>query len=92
MEENVAKLMKVAWLTLPLGLLLTIAGCFFVFWWQDLCYSNPYGQAILINGNLLNHILYFHNTILMLLAFLLSLYELSSLRLLCSINILVVFM
>ncbi|PON53141.1 RFT [Trema orientale] len=50
MEENVAKLMKVAWLTLPLGVLITIAGCFVVFWWQDLSCSNPYGQAILING------------------------------------------
>ncbi|KAM6598413.1 hypothetical protein CsatA_018022 [Cannabis sativa] len=50
MEENVAKLMKVAWLTLPIGVLVTIAGCFFVFWWQDLSYSDSYGQAILING------------------------------------------
>ncbi|GMN41012.1 hypothetical protein TIFTF001_010236 [Ficus carica] len=49
-EENVAKLMKVAWLTLPLGVLITVAACFFVFWWQELSYSNPYGQAILING------------------------------------------
>ncbi|GMY07836.1 protein RFT1 homolog [Fagus crenata] len=49
-EENTVKLMKVAWMTLPLGILITIAACFFVFWWQELSYSNPYAQAILING------------------------------------------
>ncbi|XP_062092194.1 uncharacterized protein LOC133798039 isoform X1 [Humulus lupulus] len=49
-EENVARLMKVAWLTLPIGVLVTIAGCFFVFWWQELSYSDSYGQAILVNG------------------------------------------
>ncbi|KAL5569881.1 hypothetical protein UlMin_026456 [Ulmus minor] len=50
MEENISKLMKLAWLTFPLGVLVTIAACVFVFWWQGLCYSNPYAQAILING------------------------------------------
>ncbi|XP_044469045.1 protein RFT1 homolog [Mangifera indica] len=49
-EANAAKLLKVAWLTLPLGILITIAACSLVFWWQGLSYSNPYAQAILING------------------------------------------
>ncbi|XP_059452441.1 uncharacterized protein LOC132183062 isoform X1 [Corylus avellana] len=49
-EENTVKLMKVAWLTLPLGVFITVVACFFVFWWQELSYSNPYAQAILING------------------------------------------
>ena len=57
MEANVAKLTKVAWLTLPLGLVITVAASFFVFWLQGLRYSDPYGQAILINGNLL-HLFY----------------------------------
>ncbi|GAV92844.1 Rft-1 domain-containing protein, partial [Cephalotus follicularis] len=49
-EENAAKLLKVAWLTLPLGLIITVAACLFVFVWQGLSYSSPYSQAILING------------------------------------------
>lgn len=50
-EENVAKLMKVAWLTLPIGVAITVSACFFVFWLKGLGFSDPYGQAILINGN-----------------------------------------
>ncbi|KAJ4708767.1 Protein RFT1-like [Melia azedarach] len=49
-EENATKLLKVAWFTLPLGILITVGSCFLVFWWQGLSYSNPYAQAILING------------------------------------------
>lgn len=52
-EESTAKLMKVAWLTFPLGVVITLTACYFVFWWQELSFSDPYGQAILINGNLL---------------------------------------
>lgn len=50
---NAAKLLKVAWMTFPLGILVTLAGCLFVFWWQGLSYSSPYAQAILINGELI---------------------------------------
>ncbi|KAJ0098460.1 hypothetical protein Patl1_19834 [Pistacia atlantica] len=49
-EANAAKLVKVAWLTLPLGIVITVAACSLVFWWQGLSYSNPYAQAILINA------------------------------------------
>ncbi|KAM7274121.1 hypothetical protein ACFE04_028785 [Oxalis oulophora] len=49
-DENASKLLKVAWLALPLGLIITTAACCFVFWWQGLSYSSPYAQAILING------------------------------------------
>lgn len=52
-EENAARLLKVAWLTLPLGVFITIGACFLVLWWQGLSYSNPYAQAILINGTFL---------------------------------------
>jgi oligosaccharide translocation protein RFT1 len=52
-EENIVKLMRVAWLTLPLGVFITVAASLFVFWWQELSYSNPYAQAILINGKVL---------------------------------------
>ncbi|KAG5558349.1 hypothetical protein RHGRI_008316 [Rhododendron griersonianum] len=48
--ENVSKLLKVAWMTVPFGILITVVACILVFWWQELSYSNPYGQAILING------------------------------------------
>ncbi|CAK7355892.1 unnamed protein product [Dovyalis caffra] len=52
-EEYAAKLLKIAWMTLPLGIVTTIAACVFVFWWQGLTYSDPYAQAILINGKML---------------------------------------
>ncbi|GFZ15180.1 lipid transporter [Actinidia rufa] len=48
--ENASRLLKVAWMTVPFGIVLTVAACILVFWWQELSYSNPYGQAILING------------------------------------------
>lgn len=47
---NAAKILKVSWITLPIGILVTLGACIFVFWWQDLSYSSPYGHAILING------------------------------------------
>lgn len=51
MEEGVVKLLKVAWMSVPLGILVTIVACLFVFWWQQISYFSPYGQAVLINGN-----------------------------------------
>ncbi|XAR66120.1 hypothetical protein NMG60_11012209 [Bertholletia excelsa] len=48
--ENTSKLLKIAWMTVPFGIVITAAACFLVFWWQGLSYSNPYAQAILING------------------------------------------
>lgn len=47
---NAVKLLKVAWMTFPLGVLVTLGACVFVFWWQDLSYSSLYAHAILING------------------------------------------
>lgn len=49
-EENSRRLLKVAWLSFPLGLVITRAACYLVLWWQDIPFSNPYAQAILING------------------------------------------
>lgn len=48
--ENAAKLLKLAWITVPLGVVISVAACLLIFWWQDLTYSNPYAQAILIHG------------------------------------------
>ncbi|XP_076957612.1 uncharacterized protein LOC143633146 isoform X1 [Bidens hawaiensis] len=48
--ENAAQLMKLAWITLPWGVFITIVGCVFVFWTQALSFTNSYGQAILINA------------------------------------------
>ncbi|XP_010067549.2 protein RFT1 homolog isoform X1 [Eucalyptus grandis] len=48
--ENVTKLLKVAWMTIPLGLAMTAAACSIIFWWQELSFSDPYAHAILING------------------------------------------
>ncbi|KAK8657884.1 hypothetical protein V6N13_036103 [Hibiscus sabdariffa] len=48
--DNAANLLKVAWICFPLGMFITIAACVFVFWWQGLHHSDPYAQAILING------------------------------------------
>ncbi|KAJ9140017.1 hypothetical protein P3X46_030705 [Hevea brasiliensis] len=49
-EEYAANLLKVAWMTLPLVIVITAAACIFVVWWQGLSHSDPYAQAILING------------------------------------------
>ncbi|KFK25149.1 hypothetical protein AALP_AA8G072200 [Arabis alpina] len=49
-ENNVTKLLKVAWVTFPLGIAITIAASIFVLWWQNLSYSDTYAQAILIHG------------------------------------------
>lgn len=51
MEEDVVKLMKVAWMSVPLGIFVTIVASLFVFWWQQISYFSPYGQAVLVNGN-----------------------------------------
>ncbi|CAN8237023.1 unnamed protein product [Cochlearia groenlandica] len=48
--DDVTKLLKVAWVTFPLGVAITIAACVFVLWWQNLTYSDTYAQAILIHG------------------------------------------
>jgi hypothetical protein len=53
MAEDVVKLMKVVWMSFPLGIFITIAACLFVLWWQEISYFSPHGQAILINGNLM---------------------------------------
>ncbi|KAL4203675.1 hypothetical protein AMTRI_Chr01g105100 [Amborella trichopoda] len=50
MEENGSKLLAVAWITVPIGFLLTIAACSFVLWWQSLNLSGKYAQAVLIHG------------------------------------------
>ncbi|EOA30348.1 hypothetical protein CARUB_v10013471mg [Capsella rubella] len=44
------RLLKVAWVTFPLGTAITIAACVFVLWWQNLSSSDTYAQAILIHG------------------------------------------
>ncbi|CAN1180472.1 Protein RFT1 homolog [Linum perenne] len=49
-EDYAAKILKVAWMSLPLGIVITAAACAFVFWWQGLSFSDSYGQAILINA------------------------------------------
>ncbi|XP_020095488.1 protein RFT1 homolog isoform X2 [Ananas comosus] len=48
--ENAAQLLKISWMTVPIGVFFTFAGCFFVFWFQKLSFSDPYAQAILIHG------------------------------------------
>ncbi|KAK4776531.1 hypothetical protein SAY86_005219 [Trapa natans] len=49
-SENVEKLLKVAWVTFPLGLIVTAVACYLVLWWQELSYSETYAKAVLING------------------------------------------
>lgn len=51
-EENIAKIMKFAWLVPPCGVIITTAASGFVFWWKGLSFSDPYGQGILITGTL----------------------------------------
>ncbi|KAL7225698.1 hypothetical protein ACSBR1_020953 [Camellia fascicularis] len=54
--ENASKILKVAWMTVPFGIVITVAAFVLVFWWQELSYSNPYAQAILINGHAGTHV------------------------------------
>jgi len=63
---DVVKLMKVVWISFPLGLFITIVVCLFVFWWQQISYYSPHGQAILINGkcSFSSSIHFFFNTFL----------------------------
>ncbi|XVE78720.1 hypothetical protein DITRI_Ditri14bG0001300 [Diplodiscus trichospermus] len=49
-KDSVAPLLKVAWMTFPLGVVITMVACFIIFWWQGLSLFDPYAQAILING------------------------------------------
>ncbi|KAK9110668.1 hypothetical protein Sjap_018728 [Stephania japonica] len=49
-DDNAAKLLKVAWISFPIGVFITVAGCLFIFWWQALNIYEPYAQAILIHG------------------------------------------
>lgn len=46
--QNSARLLKVAWMSFPLGIIVTVAACILVFWWRTLYYSSAYAQAILI--------------------------------------------
>ncbi|KAL4327676.1 hypothetical protein AHAS_Ahas13G0123900 [Arachis hypogaea] len=48
--KDVVKLMKVVWMSFPLGIFITIVACSFVLWLQGLSYSSSLGQAVLING------------------------------------------
>ncbi|XP_077235390.1 lipid transporter [Tasmannia lanceolata] len=50
MEENTPRILKIAWMTFPIGIFITSAACIFVFWLQGLKFSDPYAQAILIHG------------------------------------------
>lgn len=48
--DSIAKILAVAWLTLPIGVVASTVTCAFVFWWQGLSFSEHYAQAILIHG------------------------------------------
>lgn len=54
MDENSAKLLRIAWLTLPFGIIFTSIMCTAFFWFEKLSFHNaisdPYALAILING------------------------------------------
>jgi O-antigen/teichoic acid export membrane protein len=62
-EENVTRILKVAWVTVPLGIAITIAACIFVLWWQNLSYSDPYAQAIWIHGILWSFLCLYHSSL-----------------------------
>ncbi|KAJ3678697.1 hypothetical protein LUZ60_002500 [Juncus effusus] len=49
-EKNAARLLKIAWISFPIGIFFTISGSALVFYLKGLSFSDPYGQAILING------------------------------------------
>ncbi|KAF6161350.1 hypothetical protein GIB67_025612 [Kingdonia uniflora] len=49
-EENAVKLLKVAWMTVPIGVAITVSTCALVIRWQALSISDSYSRAILIHG------------------------------------------
>ncbi|GLJ49593.1 hypothetical protein SUGI_1052110 [Cryptomeria japonica] len=49
-EEDTNRILVVAWLTVPIGMVTSAATCAFVFWWQGLRLSEHYAQAVLIHG------------------------------------------
>lgn len=50
--ENCTKILEVAWLTVPVGVVFTIGACGSVLWWQALNFSEQYARDILIHGML----------------------------------------
>eukprot|EP00252_Welwitschia_mirabilis_P021747 TRINITY_DN5672_c0_g1_i3.p1 TRINITY_DN5672_c0_g1~~TRINITY_DN5672_c0_g1_i3.p1 ORF type:complete len:149 (-),score=14.55 TRINITY_DN5672_c0_g1_i3:49-495(-) len=50
MYEHVAKLLSVAWLTVPIGMFTSMATCMIILWWRDLNVSEPFAQAVLLHG------------------------------------------
>ncbi|CAN6458675.1 unnamed protein product [Victoria cruziana] len=48
--ENCTKILEVAWLTVPVGVVFTIGACGSVLWWQALNFSEQYARDILIHG------------------------------------------
>eukprot|EP01018_Ginkgo_biloba_P039015 Gb_11884 [translate_table: standard] len=51
--ENASKILAVAWLTVPIGIVTSAATCAFIFWWQGLSFSEHYAQAVLIHGKVI---------------------------------------
>lgn len=49
-EKGAVEILKVAWWTFPVGVVVTCASCMFVLWWQELGVSDAYAQAVLIHG------------------------------------------
>ncbi|KAK8965264.1 hypothetical protein KSP40_PGU014937 [Platanthera guangdongensis] len=54
MDENAAKLLRIAWLTIPFGVIFTCVLCSLYFWIEKISFqtaiSDPYARALLING------------------------------------------
>ncbi|KAF3790839.1 RFT1-like protein [Nymphaea thermarum] len=48
--ENCTKILEIAWLTVPIGVVFTIGACGSVFWWQALNFSEQYARDILLHG------------------------------------------
>ena len=50
LEENAARLLRVTWMTFPIGIFFTTITCFSLILFQKRKFSDPYAQAILIQG------------------------------------------
>ncbi|KAM0934289.1 hypothetical protein DsansV1_C32g0222461 [Dioscorea sansibarensis] len=50
LEENAARLLRVTWMTFPIGIFFTSITCFSLILFQKRKFSDPYAQAILIQG------------------------------------------
>lgn len=55
-SESNARVLAVAWLTLPWGVIASVGVYKVVMWWQGISISQDYASSMVVLGKVLNHI------------------------------------